>query len=322
MRTFISRSLFCLGLAFGIAQAESEYPNRPIRIIVPFAPGGGSDLFVRTIGAKLTESTGQAVVIDNRPGANGIVAGSIASKTPADGYTVLLDTNNMVLNDVLRKNLPFDALKDFVPVVRPAWVTHVIAVNPKSSKSIGNLDQLIAVMKAQPGRISYGSFGSGSTAHMAGELFDSMAGTKGLHVPYKGGAPAIVALLGNEVDVVYGTLPLVLPYLKSGQLRAVAVTSLQRVAALPDVPTVAERLPNYNVDLWWAFFVPSNTSKAIVTLLNREILAALSSAESRQKLSPLGYNLTSSTPEQVIEALRVEKNKWENLVKSTNIKLD
>jgi tripartite-type tricarboxylate transporter receptor subunit TctC len=277
---------------------------------------------VRTIGAKLTESTGQAVVIDNRPGANGIVAGSIASKTPADGYTVLLDTNNMVLNDVLRKNLPFDALKDFVPVVRPAWVTHVIAVNPKSSKSIGNLDQLIAVMKAQPGRISYGSFGSGSTAHMAGELFDSMAGTKGLHVPYKGGAPAIVALLGNEVDVVYGTLPLVLPYLKSGQLRAVAVTSLQRVAALPDVPTVAERLPNYNVDLWWAFFVPSNTSKAIVTLLNREILAALSSAESRQKLSPLGYNLTSSTPEQVIEALRVEKNKWENLVKSTNIKLD
>ena len=289
---------------------------------MPFAPGGGSDLFVRTIGAKLTESTGQAVVIDNRPGANGIVAGSIASKTPADGYTVLLDTNNMVLNDVLRKNLPFDALKDFVPVVRPAWVTHVIAVNPKSSKSIGNLDQLIAVMKAQPGRISYGSFGSGSTAHMAGELFDSMAGTKGLHVPYKGGAPAIVALLGNEVDVVYGTLPLVLPYLKSGQLRAVAVTSLQRVAALPDVPTVAERLPNYNVDLWWAFFVPSNTSKAIVTLLNREILAALSSAESRQKLSPLGYNLTSSTPEQVIEALRVEKNKWENLVKSTNIKLD
>lgn len=311
-----------LGLLAPPSIAQADYPSRPIRVIVPFAPGGGSDVFVRTIGAKITESTGQPVVIDNRPGANGIVAGTLAAKAAPDGYTVLLDTTNMVLNGVLRSNLAFSFAADFEPVVRPAWVTHVIAVNPKASRPIGSFDDLVARMKAEPGRINYGSFGSGSTAHMAGELLDQMAGTKSVHVPYKGGAPAIAALLGNEVEVVFGTVPLVLPYLKSGQLRALAVTSPQRVAELPDVPAVTDKLPGYNVDLWWAFFVPAGTPRAIVDRLNREILAAVDAPDARQKLASQGYNFASGTPEQVREFLKAETAKWDKLVKSTKITLD
>jgi tripartite-type tricarboxylate transporter receptor subunit TctC len=306
----------------GIAHAEGDYPTRPIRIIVPFATGGGSDVLVRTIGMKVTESTKQNVIIDNRPGANGIVAGSIAAKAPADGYTVLLDTTNMVLNSLLNKNLTYNAATDFDPVVMPAWVTHVIAVNPKASQPIASLDELLARMRASPGTITYASFGTGSTAHMAGELFDIMAGTKSVHVPYKGGAPAITALLANETHTAIGTVPLVMPYIKSGQLRAVAVTSPQRIAELPDVPTVAEKLPGYAVDLWWGFFVPAGTPRAVVSKLNREIVAALGAHDVREKLAPQGFNLVSGTPEQLADFVKAERSKWEKVISSAGIKLE
>jgi tripartite-type tricarboxylate transporter receptor subunit TctC len=311
--------LACVGLP---ASADSDYPSKPIRFIVPFATGGGSDVLVRSIGQKITESTGQPVIIDNKPGANGIVAGGIAAKSPADGYTVLLDTTNMVLNALLQKNLSFNAMTDFDPVVMPAWVTHVIAVNPASAAPMESLQQLLARMKADPGKVTYASFGTGSTAHMAGELLDVMAGTKATHVPFKGGGPAITALLGKQVDTVIGTLPLVMPYIKSGQLKAIAVMSPRRVDELPDVPAVAEILPGYQVDLWWGFFVPAGTPKPVVEKLHREIVAALKAPEVRQRLAPQGFNLVSGSPEQLREYMKAEMTKWDGVIKKAAIKLE
>jgi tripartite-type tricarboxylate transporter receptor subunit TctC len=319
----ITHVLAALLLAPGLpAAADTDYPSKPIRFIVPFATGGGSDVLVRSIGQKITESTGQPVIIDNKPGANGIVAGGIAAKSPADGYTVLLDTTNMVLNALLQKNLSFNAMTDFDPVVMPAWVTHVIAVNPSASTPIESLPQLLTRMKSDPGKITYASFGTGSTAHMAGELLDVMAGTKATHVPFKGGGPAITALLGKQVDTVIGTLPLVMPYIKSGQLKAIAVMSPRRVDELPEVPAVAEMLPGYQVDLWWGFFVPAGTPRPIVEKLNREIVTALKSPEVRQRLAPQGFNLVSGTPEQLRDYMKLEMAKWDGVIKKAAIKLE
>jgi tripartite-type tricarboxylate transporter receptor subunit TctC len=302
--------------------AQEPYPSKPIHFIVPFATGGGSDVLVRSIGAKITETTGATVVIDNKPGANGIVAGSIAAKAPADGYNVLLDTTNMVLNALLQKNLSFNASTDFEPVVMPAWVTHVIAVNPKAPKPIASFDALLARMKAEPGKVTYASFGTGSTAHMAGELLDAMAHVHSTHVPYKGGAPAITALLANDVDITIGTVPLVMPFIKSGQLRPIAVTSPRRIAELPDVPTVAETLPGYQVDLWWGFFVPAGTPAPVVDKLNRLIVAALAAPDVRERLAPQGFNFVSGTPGQLRDTMKAEMAKWDALIKKARIKLD
>ncbi len=298
------------------------YPSRPIRFVVPFAPGGGSDVLVRSIGARITETTGQPVVIDNKPGANGIVAGALAAKAPADGYTVLLDTTNMVLNALLQKNLTFNAVTDFEPIVMPAWVTHVIAVNPKATPAIETLDQLLARMKASPGTVTYGSFGTGSTAHLAGELFALKTGTTATHVPYKGGGPMITALLANDIHTIVGTVPLVMPYVKSGQLRVLAVMSPKRLAELPDVPTIAERIPGFEVNLWWGFFVPTGTPRPIVDRLNREILAALEVKEVRDRLAPQGFNFTSGPPEQLREQIQAEMAKWGEVIRKSNLKLD
>lgn len=322
-KTFIGAAFAIFaGLACATAWAEDRYPSKPIRFIVPFATGGGSDVLVRAIGAKMTESTGQTVIIDNKPGANGIVAGGIAAKAAPDGYTVLLDTTNMVLNALLQKNLSFDAMTDFDPVVMPAWVTHVIAVNPKAEKPIGSFDEFLARLRAEPGKLTYGSFGTGSTAHMAGELLDVMAGTKAIHVPYKGGGPMIAGLLANDTHAVIGTVPLVTPYIKSGQLRPIAVTSPKRIPELPDVPAVAERLPGYHVDLWWGFFVPAGTPRPIVEKLNREILAALAAPDVRARLAPQGFNFVTGSPDELRQYMRAEMAKWREVISKAGIKLD
>lgn len=322
-RTFLAAALAVVGGIFcATAVADDRYPSKPIRFVVPFATGGGSDVLVRAIGAKITESTGQTVIIDNKPGANGIVAGGIAARTAPDGYTVLLDTTNMVLNALLQKNLSFNAMTDFDPVVMPAWVTHVIAVNPKAEKPIESFDQLLARMRAEPGKMTYGSFGTGSTAHMAGELLDVMAGTKAIHVPYKGGGPMITGLLANDTHAVIGTVPLVTPYIKSGQLRPIAVTSPKRIAELPDVPAVAEKLPGYEVDLWWGFFVPAGTPRPIVEKLNREILAALAAPDVRARLAPQGFNFVTGSPDDLRNHMQSEMAKWRDLISKAGIKLD
>ncbi|MGE5615813.1 MAG: tripartite tricarboxylate transporter substrate binding protein [Bacillota bacterium] len=317
----IAAAAASLSISASFAQADA-YPSKPIHFIVPFATGGGSDILVRSIGAKITEATGASVVIDNKPGANGIVADSFAARAPADGYTVLLETTNMVLNALLKKDLSYNAASDFDPVVMPAWVTHVLVVNPKAAKPIGSLDELLARMKAEPGKITYGSFGTGSTAHMAGELLNVTAGTQSIHVPYKGGAPEIAALLANDIDVAIGTVPLVMPFIKSGQLRAIAVTSPKRIGELPDVPTVAEKLPGYEVDLWWGFFVPAGTPAPIVTKLNQLIVSALAAPDVRERLAPQGFNFISGTPQQLRDSMKAETAKWDQVIKKAGIKLE
>lgn len=309
-------------LATSFSLAQADYPNKPIRFIVPFATGGGSDVLVRSIGVKVTQATGQNVIIDNKPGANGIVAGGIAAKAPADGYHVLLDTTNMVLNSVLKKDLAFNAYTDFEPVVMPAWVTHVIAVNPKAENPIGSLDVLLERIKQERGRLTYGSFGTGSTAHMAGALIDVMANTQMIHVPYKGGGPMVTALLARDIHMAIGTVPLMMPYIKSGQVRAIAVTSPKRIPELPDVPTVAEKLPGYHVDLWWGFFVPAGTSKPVITRLNELILSALNAPDVREKLAPQGFNFISGSPEQLRETMTTERRKWQKVIETAGIKVE
>jgi len=310
-------SFFCITVL-----AEDRYPSKPIRFIVPFATGGGSDILVRSIGTKIAESTGQPVVIDNRPGANGIVAGSIAARAAPDGYTVLLDTTNMVLNALLQKNLSFNAAQDFDPIVMPAWVTHVIAVNPKAERPIESFAQLLERMRLEPGKLTYGSFGNGSTAHMAGELLGVMSGSKAIHVPYKGGGPMITGLLANDTNVAIGTVPLVTPYIQAGQLRPIAVTSPKRIPELPDVPTVAESLPGYQVDLWWGFFVPTGTPQVIIEKLNREIISALGAPDVRARLAPQGFNLVSGSPADLREHMQKEMAKWDDVISKAGIKLD
>ncbi|GIK86793.1 MAG: ABC transporter substrate-binding protein [Betaproteobacteria bacterium] len=322
VRTVLAAGVLGAALSAPPASGQTDYPTRPIRVLVPFAPGGGSDVLVRSIGVKITEKTGQPVVIDNRPGANGIVAASLAAKAAADGYTVLLDTTNMVLNSVLARNLTYNAMTDFDPVAMPAWVTHVVAVNPKATVPIADFADLLRRMRSSPGRITYGSFGTGSTAHLAGELLDITAGTKSIHVPYKGGAPAIAALLGNEIDIAIGTVPLVMPYLKSGQLRAIAVTSANRIGELPDVPAVAETLPGYEVNLWWAFVVPVGTPRPVIAKLSSEIRSALADVDVRQKLAGQGFNLVSGSPDELGAFIRSERSKWEKVISTAGIKLE
>jgi tripartite-type tricarboxylate transporter receptor subunit TctC len=300
--------------------AAESYPDRPINLVVPFAPGGGSDPLARGIGERLTKSLGQSVVVDYKPGANALIAEGHTARAAPDGYTILLDTTALALNMVRQKKPAFDLEKDLTPVIMPAWAPHVIVV--RESSKINNVGELLAAMRANPGKFTYGSFGTGSTSHLAGVLLDSMAGTQSVHVPYKGGAPAIQGLLAGDLDMVYGTVPLAMPFIKSGRLKALAVTSLQRVPELPDTAAVAETLPGYEVNLWWALMAPAGTPRPVIDKLNTEITKIVRAPDFRQRLAPQGYNFTDGPPEQLAAFIQAEKQKWSGLVRKAGITLD
>ena len=300
--------------------ASLAYPTKPIRMIVPFAPGGGSDILARAIALKIGESMGQPVIIDNRPGGNAVIAEDIVSKATPDGHTVLLDTTAFVLNPQFRRDLPFNPDRDFAPVIQPASVWHVLAAHP--SVAAQTVPELIAAMKAAPGKFTYGSFGTGSTAHLAGELFNTMAGVVSTHVPYKGGGPAITDLIGGQITLVYGTVPLTLPHIKSGKVKAIAVTSPKRIAELPRVQAVAEVLPGFEVSLWWAFLVPAGTPQAVIARLNREIAQSLELQDVRDRLAPQGFEFVGGSPEQLGRFMQAESAKWAKVIKASKIQME
>ena len=315
--------LLATGFLFfsALVVAGDAYPNKAIRFIVTYPPAGGVDIVARAVAQKLTQSIGQTVVIDNRPGAGGIVGMEVAARASPDGYTILIGVASyLTVNPILYKSLPYDPGKDFAPISFMGSSAYVLVVNP--ALPIRTTRELIAYAKANPGKLNYGSSPSGSGNHLAGELFKSMAGVDIIHVPYKGSAAALTAVLSSEVQVMFGSMVSTMSLLKSGKLRALAVTG-GRSLSLPDLPTISEAaLTGYYVDVWFAAMVPANTPSSIIMKLNSELATILQAPEIRQKFVDDGFEARSSTPEEVTSIMRSETAKWANLVKSANIRIE
>jgi tripartite-type tricarboxylate transporter receptor subunit TctC len=304
------------------AGAQAPYPNRPIRIVVPFPPGGATDILARAAGQKMTEAWGQSVVIDNRPGAGGNIGSELVAKAPNDGYTLLMGTvGTHAINASLYAKMPYDHVKDFAPVVLVAGVPNVLVVHP--SVPANSVQELVAYAKANPGKLNFASSGSGTSIHLAGELFRVMAGVQIQHVPYKGSAPAVADLVGGQVQLMFDNLPSALPQIRGGKLRALAVTSATRAPALPDVPTIAESgLPGFEASSWFGLLAPAGTPREIIVKVNGEIDRWLATPEAKEKLSAQGANAAGGSPEDFAKHIAAETAKWAKVVKESGAKVD
>ena len=303
-----------------LAQAP-VYPERAIRIVVPFPVGGIADTFGREIGRKLTETWGPPVVIDNRTGAGGNIGAEIVAKAPPDGYTLVIgNIGTHAVNVSLLPAMPFDTIKDFTPIVHLMDAEGLLVVNPSIPAT--TVPELIALARAQPGKLSYASAGIGTTSHLAGELFKSLTKVDIVHVPYKGNVPAITDLLGGQTAMIFATMPTVLPHVRAGKLRAIAVLGTARSPALPDVPTVAESVPGFEVSNWIGLFGPAGMSPAIVSRLNAEVQKIMRSPEIEKRLETEGAKFVPMTPEQFASFQKAELAKWAKIVKDANIKVD
>ena len=308
-------------LLLAAAAAAAEYPNRPIRMVVPYPAGGPVDITARAIGPRLTEALGQPVVIDNRGGAGSILGSDLVAKSAPDGYTLLLCTTANAINASLIPKLPYDMQKDFAPITMVAIITSILVVHP--SLPANSVKDLIALAKAKPGQLSYASTGNGTPTHLAAELFKSMAGLDIVHVPYKGAAPAVVDLIGGQVQLSLISAPGVVPHIKAGRLRALAVTNTKRSALLPDLPTMSESgLPGYESEGWHGLFAPARTPKAIVERLYREFAAILRTPETSAYLLNSGAEPVGMPPDQFTVKLRNEIEKWAKVVKAAHMKVD
>ncbi len=314
VRAVAGTSLLLAALA---AQAQA-WPARPVRLVVTYPPGGTVDAVARILAPRLSARLGQPVVIDNRGGAGGAIGGDIVAKSPADGYTVMLDASNHAQNPALRSKMPFDTLRDFAPVSLLVKVPNILVVNPDAP--IRSVKDLIAQARARPGEVNYASSGNGSSPHLAAELFDSMARTRMTHVAYKGGGPALTDVMAGQVPVFFASLGSGLPYIRSGKLRAVAVGGKTRSAVLPDVPTIAESgLPGYEMYEWNAVFVPAATPAPIIDRLSKDIAATLQDKEVRTRLEALGAEVIGSSPAELDTYRRAELAKWSRLAKDNKI---
>ena len=303
------------------AAAQAQYPAKPVRLVVPFPPGGGTDTIARVLAPKMSETLGQQVVIDNRGGAGATIGTELAAKAPPDGYTLLLMTVTNTVSVSLYPNLKFDLVRDFAPVSKLATTPHILVVHP--SVPAKTVKELIALAKARPGALAYSSSGSGSVSHLGGEYFAYLTGTKMLHVPYKGGGPSVAALVGGEVAVGFATMPSVVSQVKAGKLRALAITTAQRSPALPDLVTVIEAgVPNYDVGSWYGLSVPAGTSKDIVNRLHEATIKVLALPDVKERLAASGFEILTSTPEQYGEFVRSEVERWAKVVKTSGARAE
>ena len=302
------------------AEAQS-YPSRPIRMVIPFPPGGSLDITMRVVGPKMTEVIGQTVIIDSRPGADGNIGTEIVARAPADGYTVLIHAVPLVVNPSLRRKLPFDVRKDFIPVSLLTASPLVLVVNP--SVPVKSVKDIIALAKANPGKLTYASAGNGSNLHMAAELFKVLTGTDMLHVIYKGGGPALVAVLSGETDLSYLNIAAIMAYAKSGRLRAIGITSEKRSPLMPDVPSIAESgVRGYEFTSWAGALVPAGTPRNVVDKLYEGFSKALNTPDARKRFSEQGAEIVASSPDEFARFFRAELEKWARVVKETGIKAD
>ncbi|HUP93601.1 MAG TPA: tripartite tricarboxylate transporter substrate binding protein [Burkholderiales bacterium] len=312
--------LIASGMLVGQAEAQN-YPIRPMRVVIPNPPGGTLDITARLIGPKMTEVTGQALIIDNRPGADTNIGTEIVARAPADGYTMLLQTVPFVVNPSIFRKLPFDVVNDFAPVSLMVSVPFVLVVN--NAVPAKSVKELIALAKAQPGKLSYASAGNGSNLHVAAELFNNLTGTKMLHVQYKGGGPALVAVLGGEVSLSYLSVPAAAPHIKAGKLRGIAATGTQRTPVLPDLPTVAESgVAGYEFTTWVGVLVPRATPAATVNALNGHITKAVKSPDLTARFADQGADVIASTPAQFAAFIKSEMARWAKVVKENGIKVE
>lgn len=316
-------SALLLGLMVSVVHAQPAYPNKPIRIIITVAPGGGSDITTRTVGQKLIEAWGQQVIVDNRPGGNGIIGMEIAAHANPDGYTLLLGTIGPVaVNPSLYSKLPYDPVKDYAPIARGVSALNMLVVHP--SLPAASVKEFIAYAKANPGKINFGSSGVGFADHLAGEIFNTLAGVKMVHVPYKGGAPAMLDLLAGNLQCIFATVSTAITYVKAGRIRPLAVTSAKRAEQFPDIPTIAESgVPGYTVDNWYGFFAPRGTPKPIITKLHAEINRILLLPDVKERLAGLGiFAFVLPTPEAFGGYIEDEIKKYAKVVKDSGSRID
>jgi tripartite-type tricarboxylate transporter receptor subunit TctC len=305
-----------------VAAASPAYPDRPLRLIVPFPPGGGNDILARAVGQRLAESLGQQIIVDNRGGAGGMIGGALAATADPDGYTLFLGSmGSLAHNPALRPKLPYNPPRDFAAVSLLATSAFILVVHPGVPAS--SVRELIALARAKPGALNYGSSGTGSSLHMVGELFKHSAGVNIVHVPYKGTAPALTDLIAGQVQMVFSTMPPALPQVKAGKMRALGVTTITRAKSAPEVPTIAEAgVPGFEVQNWQGLVVPAKTPRAIVERLNREVVMVLALPAMIDALGAQGLDPLSNTPAQFDKLIRAEIDKWRKLVQATGIHVE
>src|SRR4051812_3209749 len=309
-----------LALAFSSANAFAQkkgetFPTKPIRMIVPFAPGGGTDIVARAMAQKLTEALGESVVVDNRAGGGGTIGAETAVRSVPDGYTLAMVSGSYAANAALFK-LPYDPVNDVTPIALIGDTGFLVSVHP--SVAAKNIQELIALAKAKPGSLNFASTGTGGITHLATELFDLMTGVKMTHIPYKGTGPALVDLLGGQVQVMFGAIPALAPQHKSGKVRGIAVTTAKRNGALPDIPTVGETVPGYEAVLWYAFWGPKNLPKDVVTRLNAEINKAIATPEMKERMAKEGLDPVGGPAAVFGEVLKRDVPKWKKVVADAN----
>lgn len=319
-----SRAIACLSagllLVTGVARADT-YPSKPINLVVPFAPGGGVDMIARVVGAQLSAQMGQPVIVENKPGASANIGANFVAKAAPDGYTILLAANGLAANATLFPHAPFDPLRDFAPVAKVGYAPLVVIVAKDFPAK--SLKDLLDMAKQKPGSLTFASAGNGSSQHLAGEMLKMVAHIDALHVPYKGGSPAMTDLLGGRISFMVQNPLEAMPLLNAHQLRALAVASDTRLALLPDVPTAAQAgLPGYEASVWWGFVAPAKTPDAVVAKLNAEIVKALNDPKTREKLMHMGVVIEPSTPTQFGNFLKLEVAKWAKVINTAHIRVN
>ena len=311
-----------LGITAHAQAAAADWPNKPIRWVVPFPPGGAMDAIARTLGEKAAKSLGQPFVIENKPGAGGNIGADFVAKQPGDGYTMMITSIGMATNKPLYGKLNYDPVKDFAPVSLLAVVPNVLVTNA-TQPEVKTARDVIAAARKAPGQLTYASAGNGTSIHLAGEVFTSLAKLDMLHVPYKGSGPAVSDLLGGQVNYMFDNITSARPHIESGKLRALGVTTAKRSSTLPNVPTLAEAgVPGYEVSPWFAVFMPAATPKAIVSKLNKALLDAMKDPEVAKRFETIGAEPVGSTPDELAQHLARESERWTQLITERGIKLD
>ncbi|SMC33149.1 tripartite tricarboxylate transporter substrate binding protein [Polynucleobacter kasalickyi] len=317
----IKLTILFLLLILSPAKYAIDYPIKPVKVIVGFPPGSGADVLARVVSNKLSESMGQQFIVENRPGAGTNIGTNAVAKSTADGYTILVMTVANAINPALSTNLPFDIEKDFSPIVLAGFASNVLVINP--NLGVKNITEFVELAKSKPGKLTFGSSGSGTSPHLAGELFTSKLGLNIVHVPYKGGPQALTDLLGGQIDSLFVITSTVLPHISSGKLKAIAVAGPKRTQLLPDLPTLDETvIPNFDVSTWIGFAVPTGTPNEIIVKLNQEMNKALDASDAQKKLIALGIETVGGTPNQLKVFLKEDLKKWANIAKIANIKTD
>lgn len=296
--------------------AQQAYPNKPIRFVMPYAPGGSSEILARPIAAEMTKSLGQNVFIDFKPGGGTTIGADLIAKSVPDGYNIVMMLTAHAVNATLMKKLPYDTVRDFAPITLAATQPLVVVVN--AAAPYKTMADLVAAMRANPGKLNYASAGPGNTSHLSVEYFDSLMGTKVIHVPYKGSGPAITALLGREVDLIFDSLSSSLPQIQGGKFRALAVSTLKRSRVLPDVPTIHETvLKDFDVSVWYSILAAAGTPAPIVQKLNAEVIKAMNAPDAKSRIEAAGYNIVGSTPAELDAFIKAEIVRWAKVVKDS-----